>query len=94
MLIFMLSYNAVYFEGGEAQLERLTLNVLHSQVVKFAAISLHVIHLHLVLRMRACVRACVCVCVRACVRVVFVFVDTRLIDCADLKTKVRVSFIV
>ena len=39
-------------------------------------------------RVRVRVRACV----RACLRVVFV--DTRLIDCGDLKTKARVSFIV
>ena len=31
--------------------------------------------------------ACVCVCVCVCL-------DKRLIDCGDLKTKVRVSFIV
>ena len=38
-----------------------------------------------------------CVCVRACVRAsvrMYVCMDTRLIDCGDLKTRVRICFIV
>ena len=93
MLIFMLSHNAVYFEGGEAQLERLTLNAFSSSEIccnifardTFSSCSLiENVYMAGVLRVRACVR----------VVFVFVFVDTRLIDCGDLKTKVRVSFIV
>ena len=75
MLIFMLSHNAVYFEGGEAQLERLTLNAFSSSEIccnifardTFSSCSLiENVYMAGVLRVRACV--CVCVCVRACVR--------------------------